>query len=121
MPPFVKFIVPLALAASAIQPAKAQMAFGRQWETSVSLSQSDMDMIKATLAQRIHGQQVGATASWSNPATSNSGTITLLRIFQRQGQRCEQIDYQMASTGGGSDRYDLVSCLQPDGAWKLSY
>ena len=115
-----KFALPIALLAT-FQPAHAQMAFGRQWETNVALSQADIDMITATLAQKIHGHQVGAAASWSNSASGNSGTLTLLRIFRRNGQRCEQIDYRISSSGQGSDRYDLVSCLQPDGTWKLSY
>lgn len=120
---FVVFALPVALFASTVPSAEAQMAFGRQWETNVSLTQADMNMIKATLDQKIHGQPAGVSATWTNPTTGNSGTITLLRVFGRQGQRCEQIDYQMGSSSQGrsSDRYDLVSCLQPDGAWKLAY
>jgi len=115
-----KLVLPIALAIS-VQPAHAQMLWGRAWETNVSLSQADIDMIKTTLAQKIHGQAVGTSASWSDPASGNSGSLTLLQVFFRQGQRCEQIAYRISPpTKGSSDHYILMSCLQPDGTWKLS-
>jgi hypothetical protein len=108
--------------ALSVQTAEAQMMFGRQWETAVALSQADMDMIKATLARQIHGKAVGTSASWSNPASGNSGTITLVKTFVRNGLRCEQIDYRLISSGAGRpyDDYTLTSCQLADGTWKLS-
>jgi hypothetical protein len=116
-----KWVVACILALS-VQTAKAQMMFGRQWETAVALSQADMDMIKATLARQIHDKAVGTSASWSNPASGNSGTITLVKTFVRNGLRCEQIDYRLVSSGAGRpyDDYTLTSCQLADGTWKLS-
>ncbi len=120
MPPLLKFILPIALTL-ALQPAQAQI-LGPSWETNVTLAQADLDMIKAALAQQIHNKRLGASAAWSNPASGNSGSVTLLKIFARQGRRCEQIEYRMSPPQAArpSDRFVLISCLQPDGSWKLS-
>ena len=116
-----RFVLPLALA-MAFHSAQAQM-LGPESDTNVTLSQADLDMIKTAIAQQIHGKKLGSSASWTNPASGNSGTLSLQKVFSRQGQRCEQIEYRLHPPEKGklSDRYTLISCLQPDGTWKLSY
>jgi hypothetical protein len=120
MPPMLKFVLPIALS-FALHSAQAQI-LGPAWETNVTLTRADLDMIKASLAQRIHNQRLGASTSWSNPESGNSGSMTLLKIFARQGRRCEQIEYRMSppEKARPSDRFVLISCLQVDGTWKLS-
>ena len=114
-----KAALPLAFMV-AVAPAHAQM-LGPSWETNVVLTQADIDMIKGALASRIHGQPKGATATWTNPASGNSGSITLLSIDARDGRRCEQIEYRVsAASRAATDRYMLTSCRQADGTWKLS-
>jgi hypothetical protein len=121
MSPMLKFALPIALLL-AIEPAHAQM-LGLWWDTNVTLTQADLDIIKGDLANQIHNKKLGTTASWSNPASGNSGSITLVKVFARQGQRCEQIDYRMSppEKTKPSDRYVLTSCMSTDGSWKLSY
>ena len=104
----------------ATAPAAAQ--FLGRWETNVTLTQADLGLIRTTLASKIHGQPAGTSASWRDPASGNSGTITLLNVSERQGQRCEAIEYQNhpRDTWRPSDRFVLTSCRQPDGSWKLS-
>jgi surface antigen len=101
--------------------ARAQM-LGPSWETYVTLSQADLDMIKGALGQQIHNQQPGTSASWRNPTSGNSGSVTLLKTFARQGRRCDQIEYRLnpPENAKPSDRFVLTSCMQPDGTWKLS-
>ena len=103
----------------AVSPVHAQM-LGLSWETNVVLTQADIDTIKGTLASKIHGQPQGATAAWTNSASGNSGSITLLSIGARDGRRCEQIEYRMSAPSRATDRYVLTSCKQLDGSWKLS-
>lgn len=45
-----------------------------------------------------------------------------LKIAERQGRRCEQIEYRMSPPDKGypSDRFVLTRCMQTDGSWKLS-
>jgi hypothetical protein len=120
MRPMLKLALLIALSL-AVQPLHAQM-LGPSWETNVTLSQGDLDMIKAALADQIHGKKLGATAAWMNPASGNSGTITLLDISARNGRRCERIEYRASPPNktAPSDRFALLSCLQADGSWKLS-
>ncbi|HWB49111.1 MAG TPA: hypothetical protein VG651_08375 [Stellaceae bacterium] len=116
----VKYALPFA-GLLALQPAHAQV-LGLSWETYVTLTQGDLDMIKAGLNTQIHNKQTGTTLSWRNEASGNSGRITLLKSFARAGRRCEQIDYVISppEKARPSDHYVLTSCVQPDGSWKLS-
>ena len=83
MSPIVKLAVPIALL-PAFQPARVPL-LGPLRETNVTLTRTDLDMIQTTLLQKIHGKPAGTKASWSDPASGNSGTITLLRVIERQG------------------------------------
>src|SRR6516162_8433049 len=120
MPPMMKWALPLALVL-ACRPAEAQL-MGPLWETNVTLTRADLNMIRATLASKIHGRPAGTSAAWSDPASGNSGTIALLKISERQGQRCEQIEYRNypRDTWRPADIFVLTSCRQPDGSWKLA-
>jgi outer membrane surface antigen len=118
----VKLAVPIALCFAI--PAQAQIfgPLGPMWETNVTLTQADMDTIRGTLAQQIHNKRPGTSASWKNPNSGNSGSITLLNAFARQGRRCEQIEYRLhpPQQAMPSDRFVLTSCVQQDGSWKLA-
>jgi surface antigen len=105
----------------ALQPASAQGLMGPMWDTYVTLTRADMDMIRSILSQQIHNKKPGVSASWKNPESGNSGMVTLLNAFARQGSRCERIEYRISPPQGTpSDRFTLTSCLQQDGSWKLS-
>jgi hypothetical protein len=115
-----KYALPVA-GLLAFQPAQAQM-LGPLWETYVTLTQGDLNMIKTDLDNQIHNKQAGAIATWRNEASGNSGRITLLKSFTRAGHRCEDIDYVISPSEKAlpSDHYVFTSCVQPDGSWKLS-
>lgn len=120
MRPILKFVVPAVMLL--IAPAAHAQMMGPTWETNVVLTQVDLDMIKGALGTQIHGKKAGTAATWTNPASGNSGSVTLLGISARQGRRCEQSEYRMSSTArpASADRFVLTSCLQADGTWKLS-
>ena len=92
------------------------------WETSVTLTQQDLDLIHGAVTNQIHGKPAGTTASWSNPASGNSGSIKLVRKLARKNLRCEDIEYMVRSGGTPiySEHYHFTSCLQPDGTWKIA-
>jgi surface antigen len=102
------------------QEARAQW-LGPAWETTTVLTGQDLDMMRATVQRDIHGKPVAANASWQNPASGNSGTITLLKKLTHNGKPCEQIQYVIRTTQptGHAERYVFTSCHQPDGSWKL--
>jgi hypothetical protein len=73
-------IKPLVLAIAGLaNPAAEALLLGLGFESNISLTQQDLDMIRQTVNQQIHGKPVGATASWRNANSQNSGTIRLLK------------------------------------------
>jgi surface antigen len=92
------------------------------WETNITLTQQDLDMIHSAVTNQVHGKPVGTTASWSNPASGNSGSIKLVKKLARKDQRCEDIEYTVRSGGTPvyTEHYHFISCLQPDGTWKIA-
>ena len=82
--------VVLIVAALAGTPAQAQL-LGPSFESNITLTREDLDMMRQTVTQQIHGKPVGTTASWSNPDSKNSGTIKLLKKFTARNMRCETL------------------------------
>ena len=116
-------IKPLVLFVAALASAAAQaQLLGLGFESNVTLTQDDLDMIHRAVTQQIHERSVGTTATWSNPNSKNSGTIRLLKKFTARTMRCETLGYTLMTTavaGASPEHYELNSCLQPDGTWKI--
>ena len=108
--------------AGVITAASAQAQLLPTWETHITLTQQDLDMIHSAVTNQVHGKSVGTTASWSNPASGNSGSIRLVKKMARNNQKCENIEYTMNSKGPPvyTEHYHFTSCLQPDGNWKIA-
>lgn len=102
-------------------PAQAQL-LGLGFESSVALTRQDLDILRTTVNEKIHGHAVGATASWTNPASGNYGTVRLMRRYESRGLHCETVRYTLATTRRttAAEHYTFDSCLQPDGNWKIS-
>jgi surface antigen len=115
----VKVLIPVVvgLVATSVQ---AQLL--PTWETHIVLTQQDLDMIRGAVTNQVHGKPVGTTASWSNPASGNSGSIRLVKKLARQNRQCEEIAYTVRSGGPPiyTEHYHFTSCLQPDGTWKIA-
>ena len=111
-----------AFVAGLIIAGGAQAQLLPTWETHITLTQQDLDMIRAAVSNEVHGKLVGTTASWSNPASGNSGAIKLVKRLTRKNQHCEDIEYTVRSGGSPvyTEHYHFTSCLQPDGSWKIA-
>ena len=120
MPTLIKAIIPIFLGLF-IVPAQAQW-LGPTWETNIVLTQLDLDMIHAAVTQQIHGKAIGTTASWSNPASYNWGSIRLVKKLALSDQQCEELEYTMRTARPEiySEHYRFTSCRQPDGTWKIA-
>jgi outer membrane surface antigen len=92
------------------------------WDTMTPLTPEDRAMITSTVQHQIHGKRPDTVATWSNPASGHSGTITLLSKSTRQGMPCERIEYQTMEPGSAQQhsRYVFTSCQIADGTWKLA-
>ena len=115
-------VKPLVLIVAGLaSPAAEAQLMGFSFESNITLTQRDLDLIRQTVNQQIHGKPVGAEASWSNPSSQNSGSIKLLKDFTARIMRCEEIEYTLKTTAMdvSPEHYTLDSCLQPDGSWKI--
>ena len=95
MSPHRKVVTPLFAGLMLAEAAQAQLL--PIWETHITLTQQDMDMIHNAVTNQIHGKPAGTAASWSNPASQNLGSIRLVKKLLRKGQQCEDIDYTVRS------------------------
>jgi len=113
---FVPFVAGLMIAGA----AQAQLL--PTWETHITLTQQDLDMIRGAVTNQVHGKAVGTTASWTNPAPGYSGSIRLVKKLARKNQQCEDIEYTVRSGGTPvyTEHYHFTSCLQPDGTCKIA-
>jgi surface antigen len=120
MSPSLKAVIPVVAGLMIAVSAQAQLL--PTWETNIVLSQQDLDMIHGAVTNQVHGKPVGTAASWSNPASGNSGSIQLVKKLARKNQQCEDIEYTVRSGGTPiyTEHYHLTSCLQPDGSWKIA-
>jgi surface antigen len=116
----VKPLIPLVVALMVAGAVRAQLL--PTWETNITPTQQDLDMIHSAVTNQVHGKSVGTTASWSNPTSGNSGSITLTKKLVKRGQRCEDIEYTVRSGGTPiyTEHYHFTGCLQPDGTWKIA-
>jgi len=112
----------LLIVAGLVSPAAQAQLLGLGFESNVTLTKDDLEMIHRAVTQQIHGKPVGTTATWSNPNSKNSGTIRLLKKFTARNMRCETLGYTLMTTAvapASPEHYELNSCLQPDGTWKI--
>jgi hypothetical protein len=116
-------IMPMALVLVTLlgEPAQGQLMFGPAWESNITLTQADLDLIHRTVDTEVHGKPVGTTASWSNPETGNAGTIKLLRKFRKGNLYCEEVGYTLTNIRKSvePEHYVFDSCLTPEG-WKIA-
>jgi surface antigen len=103
-------------------PAEAQLMACPTWETRITLTQQDLDMIHNAVDNQVHGKPAGARVTWSNPDSGNSGVIKLLGKFILNRPHCEEIRYEVWSQGPPvyTEHYHFTSCLQPDSTWKIA-
>jgi surface antigen len=115
----VKTLFPILLG---LATASAQAQLLPTWESHITLTQQDLDMMRETVTEKVHGKPVGTRVTWSNPASGNSGYVKLNKKLVKNGQQCEDIGYTVRSKGPPvyTEHYYFTSCLQPDGTWKIA-
>jgi surface antigen len=64
--------------------------------------------------------KVGANEGWSNAKTGDSGSVTLISTFAREGQACRRVAHVLKVRGIQGERQFVISrCRQSDGSWKI--
>ena len=63
----------------------------------------------------------GETRNWSNPASGNSGTVTLARLFESKGLPCHALHYTISfASQPVPQNYDFNWCRISDGEWRIA-
>jgi surface antigen len=112
----------LALPVLAPVPASAQL-IANPMGTGLPETLTREDIAAATTASaKIYtpdAPTVGAVERWSNPKTGNSGTVTLVRVFERNGMPCREIVHHLKLAREGEQTYHFNRCRVANGEWKL--
>ena len=90
-------------------------------EDSVQFRTGDRTAL-ISAAQKLYDAQapIGATGDWDNPDSGNSGTVTLIGQFDRNGQPCMRLGYKFVAKGETDPKhFTLRECLDDDGKWKI--
>ena len=88
-------------------------------EVGKSLDKADIAYAERNAQQTFEYQPTGATSSWVNPDSGNSGSITPTATYRSEtGRYCRE--YQETVTVGGELQSAYgTACRQPDGSWEI--
>lgn len=117
--------MPAALAlCAALSFAPASSAFGAGLNDPFGrdvykLDEADWELLKQSVRQVLEAQKQGAAATWAGKQSGRAGRATLLRVFERGGMPCGEVEHVF--TAGGGNRYVLPFCRTGDGSWKVAF
>jgi surface antigen len=110
-------LVAFVLAGAA--PAGAQVnPFG----DTLDLTTEDIEMMKAAAAELFtdDAARLGDTRTWSNPATGNAGSVSLVKTFEHQGLPCKRVQHAIKQQDRADQViYQFARCRASNGTWQL--
>jgi surface antigen len=84
-----------------------------------ALDQRDRELASQSNQYALESNRAGQAATWQNPDSGHSGSITPTRTYQTgQGQFCREYQ-QSVVVGGESQEAYGTACRQPDGSWRV--
>jgi surface antigen len=99
--------------------SQAQMFLGSRLG-EVYFKGEDTKIIEKLAGEMLRNAPDGESRSWSNPATSNGGELTVIRSYQARGLPCR--DMRVSSRiGDRSIVYALSACRTAAGRWKIAH
>ena len=117
-----------ALAGSQIGSGKGQLAsvaigaLAGAWmggEIGKSLDAADKAFMNRTTQESLEYSKSGATSSWRNPDSGNSGTVKPTQSYQKaSGEFCRTYE-QTIYVNGKAETATGRACRNPDGTWKI--
>jgi surface antigen len=100
--------------------ALAQNSLGFLHDAPVGyFTSDDFAMMQTATSAVLSSTERGATKTWQNPATGNSGSITLLAAFtSTEGRDCKRlrVENHTPEISGSST---VKVCRFPDGGWLI--
>ena len=83
------------------------------------LDEKDKEMAARAAHHAFENSQTGRPATWQNPDTGASGSVTPTRTYQvESGQYCREYTQEIRVGGEKHQSYG-TGCRQPDGSWKI--
>ena len=78
-----------------------------------------MESLSAKLYQA-DNPQIGATEHWSNPKSGNSGTVSLIEVFEKDGMPCRKMRHRITIKGMKDPMIFVFNrCRLQSGEWKV--
>ncbi|HEY2131853.1 MAG TPA: hypothetical protein VGH36_02585 [Acetobacteraceae bacterium] len=103
--------------------SQAQISpFGNPQRQAEGLVQGDKDMLYAAVEELNNQPSIhpGDKRDWHNPASGNSGSVRVLRLFTEAGAPCHSLAYDVSFKAKRPGRtYTLNWCKTKDGTWKI--
>jgi hypothetical protein len=87
---------------------------GREWR----LNARDMQLFQMTLREVLRAGMPGASASWEDRETNEGGRASILRMYERNGMMCAEVEHIFTSRN--RYRYVLPFCRK-NGEWKMAF
>ena len=119
MPSFARLLLPALLMAGAGTSARAQITgfFGDQ---GPFLDRADLVQADAAARRLLRPRPaaVGASETWAEPSSGDSGTLTIQRAYQSQGRDCRAVQWHDVFKSGADRSVILQTCLVA-GRWRL--
>jgi surface antigen len=110
------------LLVSALLWAGAAAAQVNPFGDSLDLEETDIAMLQAAANALFQDDDaaIGQSEAWNNPETGNSGTVSVVRLFEHGGLPCKRLQHTIKQKGR-ADRsiYQFARCRTSDGSWKL--
>ena len=104
--------------------AEAQINPFRSSQQANGLTREDVAMVSEATGRlnRKDPIHVGDFEDWSNPASGNSGKVTVTRLFKSAGMACHAVRYDLSFRPPRAARsYDANWCQTTAGAWRLKH
>jgi surface antigen len=70
----------------------------------------------------VDNPRVGATESWNNATSGDSGTVSLLEVFEKDGMPCRKLRHTIKMHNVKDQQvYTSNRCRVQSGEWKLLF
>ena len=111
-------VVPLTLA-PAIASGQGGGQFGWLRASPVSLfTPTDWEILRRNARDALDDAEDGTTASWQNPDTGHSGSVTVVSTFEEDGRRCRKATFRNEARGMKGEQTHRL-CKVEDNSWKI--
>jgi len=87
------------------------------------LTNADSTMLWQTMdaMNKMPSPVQGETRKWNNPASGNSGTVTIARLYESNGMPCHALHYTISfASQPVPQNYDFNWCRQSNGEWRIA-